>query len=143
MVVSETAEDIRNFRDMQIEQIVSRGRGSSQHHLKSPESSDILRKDEPDEETLHAVISEIWNIFEASKREPKKDKLAYEVKLRAESLRNRKRKRAALLSVMRAGSTLMLFLSFGLLQSDFSLYLFSIVVGCFVLGLSAFLERGA
>jgi len=142
MVVSETAEDIRNFRDMQMEQIVSRGKGSSQH-LKTPESSDILRKDDPDEETLHAVISEIWNIFEASKREPKKDKLAYEVKLRAESLRNRKRKRAALLSVMRAGSTLMLFLSFGLLQSDFSLYLFSIVVGCFVLGLSAFLERGA
>ena len=143
MVVSETTEDIRNFRDMRMPQIVSRGEGSSQHHLKSPESSDILRKDDPDEETLHAVISEIWNIFEASEREPKKGKLAYEVKLRAESLRNRKRKKAALLSVMRAGSTLMLFLSFGLLQSDFSLYLFSIVVGCFVLGLSAFLERGA
>jgi hypothetical protein len=143
MVVSENAENIRNFRDMRIEQLVSRGKGSSQHHPESPESSDILRKDDPDEETLHAVISEIWNIFEASKRDPKRDKLAYEVKLRAESLRNRKRRRAALLSVMRAGSTLMLFLSFGLLQSDFSLYLFSIVIGCSVLGLSAFLERGA
>ena len=143
MVVSENAENIRNFKHMQIEQLVSRGKGFSQHHLRPPESSDVLKKDDPDEETLHAVISEIWNIFEASKREPKRDKLAYEVKLRAESLRNRKRRRAALLSVMRAGSTLMLFLSFGLLQSDFPLYLFSIVIGCFVLGLSAFLERGA
>ena len=65
-----------------------------------------------------------------------------EVKIKAENLRKKKRKKAVILSVMRVSSTLMLFLSFAFLQSNFSLYLFSLVVGCLALGLSTFLEKG-
>lgn len=148
VATSEKTENIKNSRNtrqirvVQLEQSAWGGKGSSQGHLASPEPFHAVRVVDPSEETLHTVISDIWHIFEAPKKEPKRAKLVHEVKLKAESLRRKKRRRATLLSVMRAGSTLMLFLSFGLLQFDFSLYLFSVIIGCLVLGLSTFLERG-
>lgn len=79
--------------------------------------------------------------FFDDKYEMEQDTLFDEVKIKAENLRNKKRKKAVILSVMRVCSTLMLFLSFALLQSNFTLYLFSLVVGCLALGLSTFLEK--
>lgn len=148
VAISENPKNINISRNMtrirvqQLEDSAWGGKSSSQSHSASPEPFHTTRVVDPNEETLHTVISDIWHMFEASKKEPKKTKLVHEVKLKAESLRRKKRRRATLLSVMRAGSTLMLFLSFGLLQFDFSLYLFSVIIGCLVLGLSTFLERG-
>ena len=80
--------------------------------------------------------------FFDDKYEMEQDILFDEVKIKTEKLLKKKRKKAAILSVMRVCSTLMLFLSLALLQSNFSLYLFSLVVGCLALGLSTFLEKG-
>jgi len=65
-----------------------------------------------------------------------------EISLKAEGLRRKRKKKTAILSVTRAGSILLLFLALGLFQHDVPLYLFVVFVGCIVLGVSTFLERG-
>jgi len=107
-----------------------------------PISYDTLVKDKAKEETLGTLVSEIWEILKVRKPETGNNALIDEVRLRAESLRNKKKRKALLLSAMRAVSALMLFLSVGLLQSNFYLYLPLVVLGCFILGVSTFLERG-
>jgi len=106
------------------------------------ESYDTLGKDNAKEEALSTLVSEIWEILKVRKPETGNNALIDEVRLRAESLRNKKKRKALLLSAMRAVSALMLFLSVGLLQSNFYLYLPLVVLGCFILGVSTFLERG-
>jgi len=106
------------------------------------ESYEMLGKDEAKEETLSTLVSEIWEILKVRKPGTGNNALIDEVRLRGESLRNKKKRKGLLLSGMRAVSALMLFLSVGLLQSDFYLYLPLVVVGCFILGVSTFLERG-
>lgn len=106
------------------------------------ESYDTLGTDKAKEETLRTVVSEIWEILKAPKPATGTNALIGEVRQRAESLRKKKKRRALLLSTMRAGSALTLFLSIGLLQFNFHLYLPSVVLGCFLLGVSTFLERG-
>lgn len=70
-----------------------------------------------------------------------KDKPVEEIRLKADFLQKKKRRRAMLFSIARAGSTLLLFLSFLLLQSNFSIYLFSVIVCLFTLGITVFLEE--
>ena len=106
------------------------------------ESYDTLGKDNAKEEALSTLVSEIWEILKVRKPETGNNALIDEVRLRAESLRNKKKRKALLLSAMRAVSALMLFLSVGLLQSNLYLYLPLVVLGCFILGVSTFLERG-
>jgi len=105
-------------------------------------SYEMLVKDKAKEETLSTLVSEIWEILKVRKPGTGNNALIGEVRLRAESLRNKKKRRALLLSAVRAVSALMLFLSVSLLQSNFYLYLPLVVVGCFILGVSTFLERG-
>jgi len=106
------------------------------------ESYDTLGKDNAKEEALSTLVSEIWEILKVRKPQTGNNALIDEVRLRAESLRNKKKRKGLLLSAMRAVSALMLFLSVGLLQSNFYLYLPVVVLGCFILGVSTFLERG-
>ncbi len=116
---------------------------------------DILNTSKTREETLHDAINLLkkdhpeftpevnWDFFDASKYEDNNDdRLLDEVRLKAEIIRKKKQRKTTLLSVMRASSTLMLFLSLGLLQYNFPLYLFTLMVGCIILGLSTFMERG-
>jgi hypothetical protein len=85
------------------------------------------------------VRDKINTVLKMTKYE--KDKLVDEIRLKANSLQKKKRRRAILFSITRAGSTLLLFLSFILLQYNFSIYLFSVIVCLFTLGITVFLEE--
>lgn len=98
---------------------------------RDPFLSEIIMKAE---KLLHSPGSADWK--------PERDPFVDKVVLKAEKLRKRKLKRAVFLSILKAASFLMLFLALGLLQMDFSLYILATIIGCIILGVSTFLERG-
>ena len=86
------------------------------------------------ERLLHSPRSGDW--------EAERDPFIDEVVLKAEKLRKKRLRRAVFLSIMKGGSFLMLFLALGLVQMNFSLYILATILGCIILGISTFLERG-
>jgi len=141
---------------------ISKGdEGSPQKYLRlyyyMLRSHDILETKRTKEETLKAAINlvkkdhpkfkpefnrEFFDIPESRDEEAEKDPFLNEILLKAEKLRKKRLKRSVVLSILKAGSFLMLFLALGLVQVDFSLYLFATVLGCVILGISTLLERG-
>ena len=147
----------------ELRQIPKGVKGSPQNYLRfyynALRRHDFFNTNRPKEDTLGVAINLLkrdypefnpkFNLdffvvnseLEEKNKPPEETRFYLELQKKVELLQEKKKRRAIVLSLMRGGSTLTLFLSFGLLQFSFSLFLFCVFSGCILLGLSTFLEK--